>query len=69
MLLIHLVRRRGLPMGKDKFSKNKSLCKLRSSMSDNMKQYRRMVRKPDFVCENCGRAAKRKKNLCRPAKL
>ena len=31
--------------------------------------YKRLVRNPQFVCKNCGRAAVSDENLCAPEKL
>jgi len=31
--------------------------------------YKKLIRKPKFVCRKCGRAAVRGKNLCEPEKL
>lgn len=35
----------------------------------NLAEYSSIVRKPKFVCETCGRVAKKKKNLCDALKL
>jgi hypothetical protein len=32
-------------------------------------EYIELVKKPRFVCDSCGRAANKKKNLCHPHKL
>lgn len=32
-------------------------------------EYQALVKEPKFKCRHCGRAAKSKKNLCKPTKL
>lgn len=49
----------------------KILCKTVKS-SDFKKEfgkYIKMVKKGKYVCESCGRVAKKKKNLCKPQEL
>ena len=33
------------------------------------RKYRSLVRKPEFFCKSCGRAASHEENLCVPEKL
>ena len=35
----------------------------------NLEEYKRLVRNPKFVCNNCGRVAENSVNLCEPEKL
>ena len=34
-----------------------------------LKQLKKMVKEPSFLCKNCGRAAEKKKWLCKPTKI
>jgi len=36
---------------------------------DRKEEFKRLVRKPKFLCKKCGRAAANDKNLCEPEKL
>jgi len=36
---------------------------------DRKEEFKRLVRKPKFICRKCGRAATHQKNLCEPEKL
>ncbi|WP_177187803.1 hypothetical protein [Formivibrio citricus] len=36
---------------------------------DDLKKYMKLVDRPEYVCEKCGRAANEKKRLCRPVKI
>ena len=36
---------------------------------DRKEEFKRLVRKPKFICRKCGRAAVHQKNLCEPEKL
>jgi hypothetical protein len=35
----------------------------------NPEEYRKLVRNPAFLCSDCGRAAAKEENLCKPEKL
>jgi hypothetical protein len=50
---------------------NKTLCELKSDgfIEKDFKAYRKLVRQARFVCRRCGRAARRKSNLCYPKRL
>jgi len=50
---------------------NKTLCKLERSgyLVDNFKIYKKLVRYGKYVCKDCGRVARKKKNLCNPKRL
>ena len=47
------------------------LCLLHNTgyVSDNLEDYKKLVRNPKFVCKGCGRVAANEKNLCAPEKL
>lgn len=46
------------------------LCVLASALpSPNLEEIRLLARNPAFICFNCGRSAKSKKNLCNPMPL
>ena len=36
---------------------------------DRKDEFKKLVRKPKFICGKCGRAATHQKNLCEPEKL
>jgi hypothetical protein len=38
-------------------------------VATSLEDYKTLVRDPEFVCRNCGRAAASEKNLCEPEKL
>jgi hypothetical protein len=46
----------------------KHLCAIFAG-GENFKEFRKLVRKPRFICEKCGRAARKKGNLCSAKKL
>lgn len=50
---------------------DKSLCDLdkQGFVVTNFKEYKKLVRYGKFVCQDCGRVARRKKNLCNPRRL
>jgi hypothetical protein len=35
----------------------------------NEKEYKQLVKNPEFLCKNCGRVAASEDNLCKPVKL
>lgn len=35
----------------------------------NEKEYKELVKNPEFMCKNCGRVAASQENLCKPVKL
>ena len=49
----------------------KHLCFLENIgyVKSNLEEYKKLVRKSNFVCKNCGRAAASNKNLCDPESL
>ena len=47
----------------------KSLCKLKKSCKKEFGSYVALVNKPRHVCTKCGRAANKKKYLCKPRKI
>jgi hypothetical protein len=48
----------------------KELCKWkRDEYAREMPLLKRIVAEPGYVCEKCGRAADKKKRLCKPRKL
>ena len=50
---------------------DKTLCELEHEgfLKSDFKAYRKLVRHGIYVCKNCGRVARRKKNLCDPKRL
>lgn len=36
---------------------------------DDLEKIKKLVKDAEFVCKNCGRAAKDEENLCNPSKL
>ena len=50
---------------------NKTLCELEKQgyVVTNFKEYKKLVRCGKYVCQDCGRVARRKKNLCNPKRL
>jgi hypothetical protein len=38
-------------------------------VKNNLEDYKKFVRNPQFVCKKCGRAAAKAENLCQPDKL
>jgi hypothetical protein len=49
----------------------KSLCELveEGFLRDQPQDYRKLVKKPKYVCRRCGRVARKKRNLCHPEKI
>ncbi len=47
------------------------LCYLQNVgyLESEFEDYKKLVKNPQFVCKNCGRAAASDKNLCNPDKL
>jgi hypothetical protein len=47
------------------------LCYLQNLgyVESNLEDYKKLVRNPQYVCKNCGRAAAHEINLCKPDKL
>lgn len=47
------------------------LCYLQNLgyVESNLDDYKKLVKNPQYVCKNCGRAAASEKNLCNPEKL
>jgi hypothetical protein len=47
------------------------LCYLQNLgyVESNLEDYKKLVKNPQYVCKNCGRAAANEKNLCKPEKL
>lgn len=50
--------------------KEKKLCKWKKEeIQTDFKKLKKLVKKPGYVCEKCGRAAKNKAVLCKPVEL
>lgn len=49
----------------------KSLCKLveEGYLHNQTRDYKKLVKKPKYICQRCGRAACKKRNLCHPEKI
>ena len=49
----------------------KSLCDLEKQgfVVTNFKDYKKLVRYGQFVCQDCGRVGRKKKSLCSPKRL
>lgn len=47
------------------------LCYLQNIgyVQSNLEDYKKLVKNPQYVCKNCGRAAASSGNLCKPEKL
>ena len=59
-----------IPNNRKKMSSDVKLCKWKKQdYKDNLGELKKIVKKPKFVCEKCGRAAKSKKWLCEPVSL
>jgi len=51
-------------------SDKKSLCKWKSGDIDSdQKKFKKLVKDAKYFCSKCGRAARSKSNLCKPAEL
>ena len=50
---------------------DKKLCDLDNQgfVIDHFKQYKKLVRHAKYVCKDCGRVSRRRRNLCTPKKL
>ncbi len=50
---------------------DKSLCDLEKQgfVTTNFKDYKKLVRYGRYVCKDCGRVARKEKNLCNPKRL
>ena len=50
---------------------DKTLCELEQQgfIDTNFKDYKKLVRYGKFVCDICGRVARKKRNLCNPKRL
>ena len=50
---------------------DKHLCYLNNLgfQNTNEKEYKQLVKNPEFLCKNCGRVAASQNNLCKPVKL
>jgi hypothetical protein len=50
--------------------RDKPLCKWdKDEIKDNLKELKKAVAEPEYVCKKCGRAAKSKDHLCKPDEL
>jgi hypothetical protein len=38
-------------------------------LKENMEEYKEWIREPLYVCEKCGRVARRARDLCKPLSL
>ncbi len=47
----------------------KTLCNLSKDIEKDFSSYAERVKGARFVCARCGRAAAKKKNLCKPKKM
>ena len=47
----------------------KPLCELKKSLREDLNAYMELVRKATHVCRKCGRSAKDKLLLCKPARI
>lgn len=48
----------------------KQLCKWdKDEIKDNLKELKKIVSEPRFLCKKCARAAKREEHLCKPEPL
>jgi hypothetical protein len=49
---------------------NKPLCKWdKVEIKENLKELKKLVSEPRFICRKCGRAAKKDDHLCKPEEL
>ena len=46
-----------------------TLCQRKALLNSNPEDYARLVARARFVCRECGRSARKKKHLCKPARL
>ena len=47
-----------------------SLCKWkRAEITEDLKRLKKIVKKPNFVCTKCGRAARKDEFLCKPVEI
>ena len=46
----------------------KTLCRMTKILSDDFEAYAELVKGAKFVCGKCGRAAAKKKSMCKPRK-
>ena len=51
--------------------KGKTLCKSgkKKILGENWEDYVKLVKSPQYICQSCGRAARKKKNLCEPVEI
>ena len=48
----------------------KHICKWdKDEIKDNIKELKKIVSEPHYVCRKCGRAAKKEDHLCKPEDL
>jgi hypothetical protein len=61
---------RGQPREDAMSDKKRALCKWkREEYAEDARLLHKVVRKPRHVCQRCGRAARKKGWLCKPARL
>jgi len=53
-------------MGSDKA---KTICEWKGQIEAHWEELKELVSKPKYACRKCGRAASRKKVLCKPRAL
>ena len=56
---------------KSKELKDMKMCKIakKELIEDNLECYIKLVKKPEYICKRCGRAAKSEKQLCKPVAI
>jgi DNA-binding transcriptional regulator WhiA len=48
----------------------KEICKMKSEdLESSLKEIKKMVNKPKYICSKCLRAAKKKSYVCKPLEL
>ena len=47
----------------------RTLCDRKRTLNQDATEYARLVRKPRYLCLECGRSARKKKYLCKPGRI